>query len=102
MEKEQLHKKLDDFLSGSNKEKVDKELFSLLVRMDECRKKATPPDKDRMWEQVCRTLKHSRRRELVRRWVVAAAIVMPLTVGIPTRSFRCRRTWENVIKYRLP
>ena len=82
MEKEQLHKKLDDFLSGSNKEKVDKELFSLLVRMDECRKKATPPDKDRMWEQVCRTLKHSRRRELVRRWVVAAAIVMPLTVGI--------------------
>ena len=62
MEKEQLHKKLDDFLSGSNKEKVDKELFSLLVRMDECRKKATPPDKDRMWEQVCRTLKHSRRR----------------------------------------
>ncbi|MFR5656760.1 MAG: hypothetical protein ACLUDU_01595 [Butyricimonas faecihominis] len=24
MEKEQLHKKLDDFLSGSNKEKVDK------------------------------------------------------------------------------
>ena len=40
MEKEQLHKKLDDFLSGSNKEKVDKELFSLLVRMDECRKKA--------------------------------------------------------------
>ena len=70
MEKEQLHKKLDDFLSGSNKEKVDKELFSLLVRMDECRKKATPPDKDRMWEQVCRTLKHSRRRELVRRYLV--------------------------------
>lgn len=51
MEKEQLHKKLDDFLSGSNKEKVDKELFSLLVRMDECRKKATPPDKDRMWNR---------------------------------------------------
>ena len=43
MEKEQLHKKLDDFLAGSNKEKVDKELFSLLVRMDECRKVASPP-----------------------------------------------------------
>ncbi|MEI3422271.1 MAG: hypothetical protein V8R91_15140, partial [Butyricimonas faecihominis] len=33
----------------SNKEKVDKELFSLLVRMDECRKVASPPDKERMW-----------------------------------------------------
>ena len=52
MEKEQLHKKLDDFLAGSNKEKVDKELFSLLVRMDECRKVASPPDKERMWKQV--------------------------------------------------
>ena len=82
MEKEQLHKKLDDFLAGSNKEKVDKELFSLLVRMDECRKVASPPDKERMWKQVCRTLKYSRRRELVRKWAVAAAIVMPLAVGI--------------------
>ena len=52
MEKEQLHKKLDDFLAGSNKEKVDKELFSLLVRMDECRKEASQPEKERMWKEV--------------------------------------------------
>lgn len=49
--KEQLHKKLDDFLSGSNKEKVIRKLFSLLsVWMSAG--KSPPPDKDRMWEQV--------------------------------------------------
>ena len=47
MEKEELHKKLDNFLAGNNKESVDGELFSLLVRMDECRKKACPPNKER-------------------------------------------------------
>ena len=52
MEKEELHKKLDNFLVGNNKESVDGELFSLLVRMDECRKKACPPNKERMWKHV--------------------------------------------------
>ena len=37
MEKEELHKKLKNFLAGNNNERVDKELFSLLFRMDECR-----------------------------------------------------------------
>ena len=82
MEKEELHKKLKNFLAGNNNERVDKELFSLLLRMDECRKKASPPDKERMWGQVCRMLKNSRRREFVRKWVVAAAIVVPVTIGI--------------------
>ena len=82
MEKEELHKKLKNFLAGNNNERVDKELFSLLFRMDECRKKASPPDKERMWGQVCRMLKNSRRREFVRKWVVAAAIVVPVTIGI--------------------
>ena len=43
MEKEELHKKLDNFLEGNNEESMDGELFSLLVRMDECRKKACLP-----------------------------------------------------------
>ena len=46
MEKEELHKKLDNFLVGNNKESVDGELFSLLVRMDECRKKLVLPTKN--------------------------------------------------------
>lgn len=49
--------------------------------MDECRKKACPPDKERLWEHIRRTLKRSRRRELVRKWAIAAAVMVPLAVG---------------------
>ena len=88
MEKEELHKKLDNFLVGNNKESVDGELFSLLVRMDECRKKACPPNKERMWKYVRNALKLSRRRELMRKWAVAAVIVMPLAVGLCFYDYR--------------
>ena len=88
MEKEELHKKLDNFLAGNNKESVDGELFSLLVRMDECRKKACPPNKERMWKYVRNALKLSRRRELMRKWAVAAVIVMPLAVGLCFYDYR--------------
>ena len=88
MEKEELHKKLDNFLEGNNEESMDGELFSLLVRMDECRKKACPPNKERMWKHVRNALKLSRRRELMRKWAVAAAIVMPLAVGLCFYNYR--------------
>ena len=81
MKNKQLRERLDDFLSGDNKKVVDEELFSLLFYMDECRKNACSPDKERLWNDICRTLKHSRRRELVRRWAIAAAILLPLAVG---------------------
>ena len=64
MEKEELHKKLDNFLAGNNKESVDGELFSLLVRMDECRKKACPPNKERMWKHVRNALICGKMRSL--------------------------------------
>ena len=88
MEKEELHKKLDNFLEGNNEESMDGELFSLLVRMDECRKKACPPNKERMWKHVRNALKLSRRREFMRKWAVAAAIVMPLAVGLCFYNYR--------------
>lgn len=81
MKDQELREKLDEFLSGNNKAGEDEELFSLLVHMDECRKKACPPDKERLWEHIRRTLKLSRRRELVRKWAIAAAVMVPLAVG---------------------
>lgn len=90
MKDSDLHRRLIEFLEGKAfpgegndvKNVVEhEELMSVLHQMDKLCRESCRPDKGRMWTEIYKHVRISRRRNFIRRWGAVAAVLLPALIG---------------------
>lgn len=98
MNNSDLYKRLIEFLEGiafSGHEgddgniPEDEKFMTVLQQMDKLSRQPHQPDKGRMWMEIYKHVRLSRRKNFIRRWGRVAAILLPALIG--TVLFFCFR-----------
>lgn len=91
MKDSDLHRRLIGFLEGKDSsgdwDKIKKlaeneEFVTVLRQMDKLSRESCRPDKGRMWTEIYRYVRISRRRNFIRRWERVAVVLLPALIGI--------------------
>ena len=86
MKDSDLHRRLIGFLEGKASsgdwDKIKKlaeneEFVTVLRQMDKLSRESCRPDKGRMWTEIYRYVRISRRRNFIRRWERVAVVLLP-------------------------
>lgn len=91
MKDSDLHRRLIGFLEGKtssgdwdkiNKLAENEEFVTVLRQMDKLSRESCRPDKGRMWTEIYRYVRISRRRNFIRLWERVAVVLLPALIGI--------------------
>lgn len=91
MKDSDLHRQLIGFLEGKtssgdwdkiNKLAENEEFVTVLRQMDKLSRESCRPDKGRMWTEIYRYVRISRRRNFIRLWERVAVVLLPALIGI--------------------